>query len=222
MNRSSYQKQMDALHVPKEKADETLKMMLEENRRLREAEENRRASQERKRRLPAYLLAAAACLMLVLFGVRGLGGSSAFRPVNIGGLPAAAVSRGEEERMLSFEETFGCAPDALFAGCTVTEDGTAEKMLQGKPAHEARLTLLRDGTTFSAAVTDYEPPLLTVLKKDAKTAASGIFLAKDTENAASLYAALEREGRFVVLHAEGMSEDGFQKAAATILKGNEK
>ena len=38
MKRTAYQEQIDALHVSEEKKEETLRLMLEENARIRQAE----------------------------------------------------------------------------------------------------------------------------------------------------------------------------------------
>ena len=64
--RSAYQREMDQIHVPKAKADETLRMMLEENRRLRIKEAERGEKRRISRWIPAAGAAAAITTVLDL------------------------------------------------------------------------------------------------------------------------------------------------------------
>ena len=68
--RSPYQEEMDQIHIPKEKADETLRLMLEENRKLREHDAQKASGHLRRSTwlIPAAY-AVAACLILVFSGV---------------------------------------------------------------------------------------------------------------------------------------------------------
>ena len=100
MGKNTYKEHMDSMHVPKEKAEETLRLMLQENRRLRE-KNVKQISARAGRRIPLYAVAAAACLLLVFFGFQRAGNRSLFYPVDIGSLPAVSVSRGGEEQPIS-------------------------------------------------------------------------------------------------------------------------
>ena len=209
MKVTAYQKQMDELQVPKEKAEETLRLMLEENRRLRQAEEKKSAVKSFGKRIPMYALAAAACLAIVFLSVRQFtGAQSPFLSVKISELPVAELSRGSET--VSFRDVFGCEAETLFPDWAVDDEGVDTVLVQGSRMHEAYLTLRKDTTALSAVVSDYEPSLLTALKSGGAHSAGGIYLAKDTDSDA-LFAAYETEWGFVVLRAEKMSEGEFKK-----------
>ena len=210
MNQTSYRKQMDAVQLPKEKANETLRLMLEENHRLQQKEKEKKSALNSKTRIPAFALAAAACLAIVFMFTGRFGGRSAFLTVSISELPTAAVSRSDDEMVVSFQDAFGCSPDTLFPGWTVTEESTAVWILNGNPAHESRMVLKKGDIVLSAAVTDYEPPLFTLLQKESKPVSGSVYLAKD-EKTAVLYAAFAAEGRYFVLSSPDMPEAAFQK-----------
>ena len=209
MKRTAYQEQIDALHVSKEKKEETLRLMLEENKRLRQAEEKKASGFFRPRHMTLYAV-AAACLLVAFLGFGQLGGKSPYLSVRTSQLPAAVISRGGEE--VTFRDVFGYEAEDLFKGWSVQEEGIDTLLFNGSRVHEASLTLRRDAAVISATVADYEPPLLTLLKKDASAAWEGTYLAKD-QDSQTLYAAYEAQGRYIVLSAKQIAEKEFQRIA---------
>ena len=209
MKRTAYQEQIDALHVSKEKKEETLRLMLEENKRLRQAEEKKSSRFFRTPRMTLYAV-AAACLLLVFFGFGQLGGKSPYLSVRTSQLPTAVISRGNDE--ITFSDAFGCEAEWFFKDWSVQKEGVDTLLYNGSLVHEASLTLRKDAAVISATVADYEPSLLTLLKKDAPAVLEGLYLAKDQDSQA-LYAAYEVEGRYIVLSAKQMSEKDFQRIA---------
>lgn len=155
---------------------------------------------------------AAACVLALAVGIGSIGGGSAYTSVKISGLPTAAVVRGDEEQILSFRTAFGREAASLFPGWTVEEESAVRLTGNGETLNEAKLTLTKGETRLSAGVTDYEPPLLTQLKKSAKPLANQVYLAKDTDSAA-LYAVYETEGLYVVLSSADMAEQAFRQLA---------
>ena len=209
MNDSAYREQMDALHVPEEKAEETLRLMLEENRRLNQKKAAGRACR-RKTVWICAAAAAAACLLMVWIQAGQSRGPGAFASVKIAALPAAAIARGEDAQAVSFREAFGLDAADLFPGWTTAEENASARMQNGETVHEARLTLKKGETLLSAEVTDYEPSLLTVLKKDAKPLPNGVYLAKDADSGA-LYGVRESGELFVIWSSTAMTEKEFRQ-----------
>ena len=210
MNQTSYRKQMDAVQLSKEKADETLRLMLEENHRLQQKEREEKAAKYSRLKIPSFALAAAACLAIMFLFTGRFSGKTAFLTVKISELPTASISRGDDEKTVAFQDAFGCSPDTLFPGWTVTEESTAVFTLQGNQAYESRMVLTNGDTALSATVTDYEPPLFTLLQKESKPISGSVYLAKD-EKTGVLYAVYTAEGRYFVLSSSDMTEAAFQK-----------
>lgn len=209
MKRTAYQEQIDALHVSEEKKEETLRLMLEENARIRQAEEKKRNNLFRPSRMTIFAV-AAACVLLVFFGISRQGGKSPYLSIRTSQLPTAVISRGEEE--LTFQDAFGCEAESLFKDWSVREEGVDTLLFNGSRVHEAYMTLQKDETVISAMVTDYEPPLLTLLKKDASDVRENLYLAKD-QDSQTLYAAYEADGHYIVLSGKQMPEKEFQQIA---------
>ena len=210
MKRTAYQEQLDSLHVSEQKADETLQLMLKENHRL-QAQEQRTPIQ--RNRIPLYAIAAAACIALLVLGISQLNSRSGIPDVRISSLPKVASIRGGEDSPVSFQEAFGQDAAALFPGWQLTEETTRAVLMNGQEAHEASLRIEKDGKQLSVTVTDIEPPLMTVLKKEEGRA---VYVARDNETG-MLYAAGIQGRLYVVCAAEGIAEKDFIALAEEVL-----
>ena len=108
--RSAYQREMDEIHLSREKADETLRMMLEENRRLRIKEAERGEKRRISRWIPAAGAAAAAALLLAV----GLNMNSAgyrFDQISVEAITATSAQKAGTSRFV-WNPDFRCPPSA--------------------------------------------------------------------------------------------------------------
>lgn len=214
----AYRREMDGEHIPEEKAAETLRLMLDENRRLREREARRSRPLGRillRRVLPAAA-AVAACVALVIFGMSRVGGPT-FTEVHMSRIPVTGISRGSEAEVTDFAAAFGCTPESLFPGWTVTEGVTLREQTAAGTRSEGRLTLqLKHGITLGATVTDFAPPLAAGLA-DSGSGPDGEKLGLDPDTG-TRYALLRRGGLYAVLSSGALSESDFVSAAKGIAK----
>ena len=208
--RTKYQQEIDQLQVPKEKAEETLRLMLEKNKELRAQDAKKTPA---RKRAPYFALAAAAVFALVFFGARQLSPQGGLPGVHISDLPPVAYARGDDSEAVSFLEAFQTAPDSLFPGWQAEVEAVNAYILNGETRHEARLALTRQERHMSASVLDIEPPLWTALNRGD---GQSLYLARDTDTEA-LWAAGYREGLYFVLTAEDASEDEFTAWAREIV-----
>ena len=179
--RTPYQREMDAIHVPEEKANETLRNMLAENHRLAERKGSGR------RILWAAVAAAAACLALVI----GLNAGQKEPPQPQWKPTSLSISR-------SFADTFGTEPEALFPGWEITEEYTETVDLPEGTGHEGRLTLKKEDAVLQAAVTDYEPEVWATAQEEQTLAGQTVRIGKDSETGSPL-AVFRRDGLYTVL-----------------------
>ncbi len=204
--RSPYQREMDEVRLPEARADETLRLMLEKNREIREKETNRKPSLRLLRLLPAFA-AAAACLVLAVVLLNG-GSSVTFGSVRMSGLPSGY--RGEATETAPFAEVFGAGPEAFFPGWTVDSEFVSAAR------REAKLTLSRDGQKLSAAVSLAEPPLYTALADAGVESADGVLYNRDPEDG-TLYAVCVLRDCYVTFSAAGRSETDFVTAVQGVI-----
>ena len=223
MKRENYTEQMDNVHVPKDRAQKTLQMMLEENRRLAKKEAAGHADKKQGAlSMPfnlryGYVLAAAASLAILFFSVNLLNSGISFHSVRMSSLPSLGGTRGSEAEALSFEQAFGRSEDALFPGWEITQ-AQAEALETGAgPLYVGRAVLTKDGNSLQATVTDFEPPLLALLKSEEIEMTKGLYLAKDdTLDPATLLAVCEKDGLFIVYSGQGMEENAFLNAVEAL------
>ncbi|MBQ8137524.1 MAG: hypothetical protein IJ174_08840 [Clostridia bacterium] len=223
MKRAKYTEQMNELHVPKDRAEKTLQMMLEENRRL--AKEEAEGHAETRKgflespffRRSGYVLAAVACLVLMFFGVRMLGSGASFHSIRTSSLPSLGGARGGAAEAPAFEEVFGRAAGDVFPGWTVLEENTEAIETKNGTLYVGTIVLRKDGKTLDASVTSFEPPLVALLKSEGLKTIKGMYLAKDdTEQPSTLYAACEKDGLHIVFSGQGMDENAFLNAVETM------
>ncbi len=205
--RTVYQTEMDSVHLSEEKANQTLRLMLEENRKLKTQEHKEKP--KISSRMWTYCAAvAAACLVLAL-ALPWNGGKTTFGSVRMSGLPAVSVARGIGADAPDFETLFSVAPETLFAGWSIEACGTQSVTLQGKAAHEARLEITRDGTDLTAMVDDVKPPLLTALEEAKTGQGRDCRLNRDPDDGRQ-YAVYQRGGLYITLAAdESLPESDF-------------
>ena len=214
--RTPYQEEMDRVHVPEEKARETLRMMLEENRRLRAAESAERKPAGIRRMLPWFAVPVAAALLLVI-GLTAGGRGLRFADIRMRDLPVMGAVRGGEAAEAGFAETFGTGAEELFAGWTVAAEKTETQRMPAGELHTARLTLEKDGREIRAEVTDYEPALFTALPENGQAIEGvGVRLARDTETG-ELAAVYPKGSLYIVLRGN-MAEKDFTSAIRELVR----
>lgn len=205
---TAYRQEMDALHVPEDKARETLRLMLEENRRLQEKKEKRPLSRR------TVLLALAALAVVLALGIRLMPDRSDFAAVRMNGLPLSASLRGESDDAVPFSEAFGMTAEALFPGAQIADEKTVSLMLDDQTRHEATLRLTAAGKPLTVTVTDYEAPLYTVLQGKEKP----ILFARDPDTG-RLYGVYREGSLYVVACGESMTEKDFSAAVEGLKHG---
>ena len=221
--RTAYQKQMDQIRLPDQKKEETLRLLLAENRKLREKDAARASAsgpvpvrKTQKKWIPAAALAAAAaCLVLAAVGLSGRGGYS-FESIRLRSLPQVGA-RGGEAQKLSFQEAFGRSPESLFAAGQVTEGETETVFLEEQLRHRASLDILTDGKTLGASVTDYEPPVYGAIGKTQEMNGVQVRLAEDTEIGRKC-CVYSRDGLYVLLYSDTLSRKDFADAVRTAVR----
>ncbi len=213
MKNTAYRQQMDQMHVPKARSDETLRRMLEENQRLRRSEARGKAPL--LRRIPLYAAAAAACLLLVFFGVRQ------FRPTAYPAVRMADLNGIHEtfpqSDTLSFREAFGPDADRLFSGWTIDHDSARRLSVEDPDRYQAQMTLRANGSELQAVVSDTEPQLLTHLKSVSRPSDDQIYFARD-DDTHTLYAVFESFSLYVTLSSDSMQQAAFEAAVRSIKK----
>lgn len=211
--RSAYQREMDQVHLSREKADETLRMMLEENRRLRAEEAERGAKKQTARWVPAAGVAAAAAVLLTI-GINMNSAGYRFDQISLEALTSTNAQKAEAVQ--EPEGTFAAEPEALFPGWKVT-GGTADEYLQNQTVlHETTVFLEKGSQEISAAITDFEPAAYSAVPGEQKIAGKDVRLAYDTKsgNRIALY---RQDGMYIALYAQ-MPEKEFAEAVKSILE----
>jgi hypothetical protein len=203
--RSAYQREMDAVHLSKDKADETLRLMLEKN-----AEVHARQEKSRKPRRTVWLAsfaAAAAVLVMAVVLLRG-GPALSWGSVRMRSLPLSGV-RGEETVPASFRDVFGTDPENFFPGWTVVSDAA-------DPAgRESRLTLKHGDAELRATVSEAEPALSAALTRDGVPEADGVRYNRDPDDG-TLYALCVLHGRYVIFQSDQLTENAFTEAVRSV------
>ena len=190
--RSPYQQEMDQIHIPKEKADETLRLMLEENKKLRQQKLEKTRNSRLSLRLIPVVCAAAACLALIFSGVlqqnRIVFGNAAIPAISRSGQPASQAARDETPG----EKTV----KALFPGWNASE------------AAEDVLLLEKDGTRIYAMILQSNSDELKDLMALPISKDPAARFTKDPDTGA-LGALFEKEGSCILLFARNLEEDAF-------------
>ncbi len=198
--RSAYQHQMDEVHLPAQKAQETLRMMLKENRALN----------EKKSRLPLSLrvalpiLAAAACLVLLL--TQPWKSTVPFGSVRISQL---TVSESDMHRSGSAQA--GTWMDRL-KDWEVTILQYPEQSTEG----DLRMELKKETKALSATVTDTMPPLYELLRDTDLGNGLNVRLNRDPDTGI-LYAVYRSDGQYLTLSSSRMSEREFISAVREVI-----
>ena len=215
--RSAYQREMDQVHVPKAKADETLRMMLEENRRLRAKENEEGERKKAGRRLPIYAGAlAAACLLLAVGLALPRSGGYQFDKVGLNALVVSAAPKGATVTEDGADTVLGTSAEAVFPGWEVANGQTQAYPMGSGTAHESVLTIRKEGQELRATVTDYEPALFSTVQKEQQIAGKKVRLAYNEETQ-TYAAAYEENGKYCVLTGR-MEEKAFLEALKGILE----
>ncbi|MBR4458103.1 MAG: hypothetical protein IKS31_03995 [Clostridia bacterium] len=213
--RSAYQREMDQEHLSREKAGETLKLMLEKNRQLREAEAGRTArsggAAVARRAVPAFAaVAAVAALLLILLRPAGV----TFGSVRMSRLPVSGVSRGEEVREAGFATAFGCTAESLFPGWSVSDAAASVYPSASGTQYEGKLTLEKDRHRMEATVTRDTPALYTALG-NAAGGTENARLNRDPDTGI-LWAVGRKGDLYITLSSADLSENDFVSAVKEI------
>ena len=211
MSAKTYREAMDAEHVPQEKADETLRLMLEKDRAIRQKAARKRAASPWLRRLPVLTAAAAVCLVAVWIGLRPAPPSARFTNIQISSLPAVSpLGPGGSALSPDLSDPDAVLTDAraLFSGCDIVDP-----VLDGRTAC---FTVKKSSSALSAAVTDVEPPLASYLIAHAEPDEAGVYYAADTDTAAR-YAVCRKGRLYVVLSSDTADASAFSRAVRDAL-----
>ena len=208
--RTPYQQEMDALHVPEEKANETLKMMLAENRRLREESAKKNRGFVKSPRFWGAFAAVAACAVLMLAVLPGRTGEKyTFTAVDYLSLPSADLSRGETESGLTMEGTLGVSAETLFPGWETSWENTIQLPSDGEKLYLTQLALRKGDQQLNAEVTNTVPAIAEVVSEEYEMNGKKIRLARD-EAMKTVYAVYQRDNLYIVLSAGGGEENMIQ------------
>ena len=213
--RTPYQQEMDQVHVPKEKADETLQMMLRENQRLRREEAAKEGKPKSRYRIPVIAVSlAAACALLVIVFSTGNPGLQ-FDDINLTYQPLSNIRQDDSPRTSDTPDFFGTEPEAVFPGWEIVSEQTEQFQREGNTIHESRLTLEKGEQEITAVVTDFEPSAFSAIRKEQKIEGKDVRLARDPA-AGTCIAAYRKEQMYIVLEAK-MSENDFIDALKSLL-----
>lgn len=212
--RTAYQREMDQVRLPQEKADETLRLMLQENQRLRreEARQKTRRSPLLTRVLPVLGAAAAALVLLLTTVLRPSGYT--FGSVRLGTLPGAQVQGAGS--IAPAGDKLGTRPGAarlaadLFPGWNLSQE-TADPALTAPDGDGRSFVIEKDGTRLTVTVTEEETPLAAALKDAPAYGGAQVRLNRDGDTGI-LSAVYAPEGLCVTLSSAELSEDAFVKA----------
>lgn len=215
--RTAYQREMDQVHLSREKADETLRMMLEENRRLRTQEAERGRKKKISRRITILAGGAAAAALLIATGLNTNTGGGHIGTAGLDTLPVSQV------QSMSTVQTDGgefsaAAQEALFPGWTVTGGSTEEHSRDGQTAHGITLFLEKGEKKLRAVITDYEPDEHPAAQEERQIAGKNVRLASDAESGETT-AAYRQDGMYITLYGQ-MPEEEFADTVKEILEQN--
>ena len=208
--RTPYQKEMDQVHLSEEKANETLRMMLAENTRLRAKETTRAPKPWLK---PALVSVAAVALALVLVFSGGRNETYTWQSIRTDVLPVGGVSRGDDASV-PFSEAFGKSAADFFSGTEVFAEEARTWTTPAGARHQGSVTLEMGSALLFASVTDFEPAVTTLIEKEQKIGGVPVRLARE-ENI--LYAVYRQDGFYVVLSTGELDEDAMLKALKAVL-----
>ena len=220
--RSPYQQALDQQHVPAEKANETLRLMLAENHRLaaKEAEKAKKTGGKLQGlwRPVSMLAVAAAAFLLLFFGYLKPHGQQRldFTGVQLGALPTAEVRSGESEP-LSFSDAFHCEPGSLFPGWSVTQVDTIALSLPSGTFHEGSLTLEKEGCSLLSTVTDVEPPLFAAVTETQTLNGVALRLVLD-ETTGERAACWQKGALYLTVSAGSLDESAFLSALKQLVQ----
>ncbi len=216
--RSRYQQEMDQVKLSEEKANETLKLMLEKNKELREKEirkAKKSSSAVWARRVLPVFAAAAACIALVFFVLRQPGNQVTFGSLRLSQLPVTGVSRGENPEKADFETAFVCKEGSLFPGWEIVDSETVQYTTSDGPEYEAHLTIRKQEKELSVTInTRTEPALYTALA-DKESGLKGIRLNLDPETNTRTAISLCND-LYISLSSDTLSEKDFLDAVKAI------
>ena len=212
--RTPYQQHMDNLHVSEQKKEETLCLMFQENQQIRGKKAQK--SNRNKLWIPSAALAAVVCLVLVVIGLSGQN-SYTFESISLRSLPQVGA-RGTSTETVLFSEVFGITSETMFPFGTIKEEKTDAVFVNEKIHYRGSLQIMINGETLIASITDYEPPIYTVLTKDQEINKTEVRLAADMDTGRKCCVYCRNEV-YTVLSSETLTEASFiQLLERTIVK----
>ncbi len=202
--------EMEAEHLSETKAQETLKLMLNENTRLHEKDTQKKQIVRTKylRYAPVFA-AAAACIIITVALIhpgqnanKGTGKPIEYGSVQLSSLPSGIISRGESGDDL--EAAFGISGNDLFKGWTVTDT-----TVYSSGGHkQAFIELQKDDMNITASVSDIESALYSTLGEiNAGTNGARFNLDPSTNE---LNAVFKRSDLWIVLTADNIGKADFE------------
>lgn len=207
-NRTPYQREMDQVRLSKEKADETLRLLLEENRSLRKKDaekENRRKRVLLTRVLPSLGAAAAVLVLLLTTVLRP--SSYVFGAVRAAGLP---VSGARDTVHDNGYDT--AAAQSMFPGWEIAEIADPALAVSAPDGDQSIFIIKKDGAMFTVTLSEKETALSSALRGQPAYGSAGVRLNRDTETGV-LSACFTKNGLYAVLCARDMTEELFVNAA---------
>ena len=207
-NRTPYQREMDEVRLSKEKADETLRLMLEENRALRrkDAEKESRRKQVLLTRVLPALGAAAAVLVLLLTTVLRPS-AYVFGAVRTVSLPVSGAR--DTARDYGYD---AAAAQSMFPGWEIAEITDPALAVFAPDGEQSSFVIKKDGAQFTVTLSVKETALSSALHGQPAYGNAGVRLNRDADTGV-LSACFQKNGQYAVLSARDMAEDSFVKAA---------
>ena len=206
-NRTPYQQEMDKVHLSREKADETLRLMLEKNRALSQAGEGKNSHRKRfllTRVLPA--LGAAAAVLVLLLTTVFHPAPYAFGSVRYGSLPVS----GSRDAIVGAGYDASAA-QSMFPGWEIASAADPSLAVFAPEGENSAFVIKKDGAQLTVTLSEKETALSSALRGQPAYGNAGIRLNRDTETGI-LSACFQKNGQYAVLCARNMAEDVFVKA----------
>ena len=208
--KGTYIPEMEAEHLSKAKAQETLKLMLNENTKLHEKNTQKKQIERTKylRYAPVFATAAACIIIAVALLHPGQNSSKEtgklieYGSVQLSSLPSGIISRGESGDDL--EAAFGISGNELFMGWTVTDT-----TVYSSGGHkQAFIELQKDDIKITASVSDIESALYSTLgETNAGTNGARFNLDPSTNELNAVY---KRSNLWIVLTADNIEKADFE------------
>ena len=206
-NRTPYQQEMDQIHLSREKADETLRMMLEENQALRR-KDIKKAKQKNRflftRVLP--VLGAAAAVLVLLTTILPHAAYS-FGSVRFSSLPVS----GTRDTVSGTGFDVFMAQD-MFPGWEISQTADPFLTVSAPDGERAVFTIAKDGMQFTVTLSEKETALSSQLHSQPAYGSAKVRLNRDTETGV-LSACFQKNELYAVFCARDMAEDAFVRAA---------